>query len=974
MKKPAVKRRMLAVTLIMPWLLGPLLHADIAKDADYTAKILEFTTEKFFLTEMVDHLPASADVPSPLKVLGHIVGAPDILDYSKDILRYFRALDAASPRVEVFSLGRTDEGKEMIAAAVSSDANMKDLGRIREAMARLADPRQTPEKEAEPLITGTVPVYWVTGGLHSLESGSPEMLMELAYRLAVSEEDWVRNLRANLVVLITPILEVDGWDRAADVYRYKKDNKDAKPIWAPYWGNYVWHDNNRDFIGLSLKLSRNVQRAFFDWHPIVMHDLHESIPYLYVSTGTGPFNAWLDPIIITEWEELAAVEVNELTRRGVPGVWTHGFWDGWSPSYIEYAALFHNAIGRFYETFGGTGADTQVRTTVAQAKRDWYRPNPPLEAVKWSFRNNINLQQSGVLVALKHVAANRQRYLRQFYVKGLRAVAKARNEGPAAYVIPADNRRPLAAARLARLLQRQGVEIHRADKEIVLGKDKFPAGSLVVRLDQPYSRCADMLLDVQYYNPNDPKPYDDSGWTLGPLFNVKTIRVTDVKVLDAAMTKLEGDPAPRGELAGRKGAAAFLVAHRGEAELAALRFRLGGVRIRAAEKGFMAGEGRYLAGSFIIERKGNPSDLETRMERALAPLGLTATGVSKTPDVPTHDVALPRLALVHSWFYTQEDGWFRLAFEDLGIPYSYISLQDLRDTADLRAKYDVIILPPMMFLGTPQRLVNGIAAVVPIPWQKSERYPNLGGPVSRADIRGGIELQGILGLKRFLDNGGLLVSVGSSSGLVIDYGLAEGVIKRKAKKFRVAGTILNASVSDPFSPILYGYERERPLAVYFNSLSLLETGVASILGDSNEDQTEPGAVLGKPSGRGGLKDPDVAQGRPKGDTSKEGGAGFDYQTRELLPLITPRQFDQMRAVLRFESSEKALVSGLLDGAEELATKPAVIDVPAGKGHVVLFAINPMYRQQTWGSYALLLNAALHFDHLDAGRPAAPAKK
>jgi hypothetical protein len=519
-----------------------------------------------------------------------------------------------------------------------------------------------------------------------------------------------------------------------------------------------------------------------------------------------------------------------------------------------------------------------------------------------------------------------------------------------------------------RLLQRQGVEVHSSEQEIVLGKEKYPARSAIIRMDQPYSRCADMLLDIQYYNPKDPKPYDDTGWTLGPLFNVKTVRVTDIKILEAPMTRLSGPFTGTGTVVDSKGAKAFLIGHNGEAEIGALRYRLKGIRVLASEKGFMVENSRFLAGTFIIPTRGNPVDLADRLKRAVEPLGITAAGVTELPDVPFHEIGLPRIALVHSWFYTQDDGWYRLAFEELDIPYSYIALQDLRDTADLKSRYDVIILPPMTLFGTAQRLVNGIEADWPIPWEKSKRYPYLGGPVSRGDVRGGIELKGIANLKNFLKVGGLLISVAGSNDIIIDYGLAEGISSRRTKKLNVAGTILNATVADPFSPILYGYEREKPLAVYFNSRMLLDTGLTSILGETDPEEMEIGAVAGKPSGRGTSKDPDVVQGRSRGEASREAGTGFDYQIRELLPLITPKQFSALRAVLRFDSAEKMLVSGLLEGAEELATKPAVVDVPTGKGHVVLFAINPMWRQQTWGSYSLLLNAILHHDHLDAGRP------
>jgi len=936
-------------------------------DKDYTAKILEYTTEKFFLTEFVDHLPSSETLPSPLKMLGHIVGAPDILDHSAEIYKYMRALDAASPRVEVFSIGPTDEGREMIAVAVSSEENMARLGRLKEIMSRLADPRGLKEEDAARLIAEGLPIYWITGGLHSQECGAPEMMMELAYRLAVGESSHIQSIRKNMVVLMTPILEVDGWDKAVDVYLYKKENKDKKIIPAVYWGKYVLHDNNRDAVGLGLKLTENLIKAYFEWHPIVMHDLHESIPYLYTSTGTGPFNAWLDPITINEWEELAFLEVSEMTRRGVPGVWSHGFFDGWGSSYAFSVAHFHNSTGRFYETYGGTGADTMVRTVGAESKRAWFRPNPPLEAVKWSFRNNINLQQSALLVTLKHIADNRARFLENFYLKSRRSVAKARTEGPAAYVIPGDTRRPLAAARLVNLLRKNGVEVHISKAEIAVGKDKHPAGSYVVRMDQPYSRCADMLLDTQYYNPKDPRPYDDTGWTLGPLHNVKTVRVTDVKILDAAMSLLNENVAIEGKIIGKEKAAAYAVNHTAEPELMTFRYRLKDVKMLAAEDGFSQGDVKFVSGSFIIPVDGNPAGLESRLGAAARDLGLMVYRLAALPNIKTHGLDAPRLAILHSWLNTQDEGWFRLALDKLEIPYSYIALQEIRDTEDLRSKYDVIIFPPAGFMGKSQRIVNGIGGENPIPWIKTDKYPHLGVPDSREDIRGGIELKGIVHLRRFIEQGGLFIPITSMAELPIDYGIVESVAVTAPQKLKAPGSVLSANITDMLSPIGYGYDRN--LGVYFNGGPVFETGMKAVMGMEIEEMLGGGPSTGRPSGRGSLKDPDVIQGRAQKPTNVQGaGTGIPAEFRDLLDLYMPPDLKTVRVIMRFDMADKLLLSGMLDGGEELAGKPAVIDVQVGQGHVVLFAVNPMWRQQTLGSFFLLFNAALNYRNLDAGRP------
>jgi Zinc carboxypeptidase len=437
----------------------------VTDHAEYTKKIREYTTDKAFTTELVDHLPMSSCVPAPDAFLDHIIGAPDVLTYVKDINAYMRLLEKKSPRVKVFEIGESEENRQMLAVVVTDEKNMAALERNREIMAKLADPRTITDAEAQKLIAEAKPIYWADGSIHSPETGAPEMLMELAYRLAVEETPFIDTIRKNSIIMITPVVEVDGRDRMVDTYLWRKKHPDQQPLPLTWWGHYVAHDNNRDSLGMSLTLSRNMLANWLKWHPVVMHDLHESVPFLYIMTGTGPYNAWLDPIVINEWQQMAYYEIQEMTKRGVIGVWTHGFYDGWAPNYLLSIGNGHNGIGRFYETFGNGGADTRERTLPASStSREWYRPNPPLPKVKWSIRNNINMQQSAILFGMYNVATNGQTFLNNFYLKSKRAVAKARTEGPAAWVLPADDTRPAAQAALLRLLQLQGAEVSKLGK------------------------------------------------------------------------------------------------------------------------------------------------------------------------------------------------------------------------------------------------------------------------------------------------------------------------------------------------------------------------------------------------------------------------------------------------------------------------------------------------------------------------------
>jgi hypothetical protein len=945
-----------------------------ANDPEYAAKVKEYTTESYFMTELVDHLPASDKVPSPDKILGYEVGTPGHLTYSKDLYRYYRELEKTTSRVRVFTAPeKSEEGKEQLLIAVGDEAAIAKLDRYKEIAAKLADPRKITDAEADQLIGEGKALYWASGSIHSPETGSCEMLMELGYRLAVEESPFIQAIRKNVIVLITPVLEVDGHDMMVDTYNYRKANPDKNTPSLVYWGKYVAHDNNRDGLGMALALSRNQMKTFLEYHPTILHDLHESVPFLYTSTGTGPYNAWLDPIVVDEWQLLAYHEIEEMTKRGVPGVWTHGFYDGWAPNYMFYVANGHNAIGRFYETFGNSVADTMDRTVGAQAQRDWFRPNPPQPRVKWSLRNNINMQESAILLAMNFVSNNKERFLKNFYLKSKRSIAKASNEGPAAWVIPADQSRIVEAADMVNLLRLMGVEVSRADKEFTVKDQKFAAGSYVVRMDQPYSRMADMLLDTQYYNVNDPTPYDDTGWTLGALRNVKTVRITDKSVLQTPMTVLTSDAKVTGSVAAASAPAAYLINHNTENTLMTLRYKLKDLKIAAAEEAFEAGGQKFNAGSFIIKAADNPGDLRQTLAGPVADAGLKAVAVDKVPEVGSHLMAVPRIAILHTWTNTQNDGWFRIEFDRFQVPYTYISDQVIRNTPNLKEKFDVIIFPPVG--GTAQSIVSGLPMRgAPIPWKASDVTPNMAlAPDQTDDMRGGMSLRGVVNLQKFVEDGGLFIPITNCARVPIDYGITSGVAIQTTRQLQARGSVYNASFADRRSPIAYGYGDTLP--IYFNQAPVLQVaagGGGGFGGGGGEGGPGGGAAAGRPSGRGTLSDPDIVQGMPQAAPPAQRQPGELTQEQRLQQgafFVPPNQ--RPRIVLRFASDEKnLLISGMLAGGSELANTPAVVDVPVGQGHVVLFANNPMWRHQTQGSFFLIFNAALNYDHLNVGRDAA----
>jgi len=958
-------------------------------DQQYTDQIHKYTTDPSFISPLVDYLPASKTVPTPAKVLGDVSGAPDMLPYAEDVYKYFRLLETSSPRVKVFTIGHTEEGREMIAVAIA-DAKLLAAAKENDArLAQLADPRTIglDDAKARPIIDQSWPVYYITGTIHSPETGAPTALMELAYRLAVDEAPYIKYIRSHMIVLITPVVEVDGRDRMVDVYKWHKAHPGE--VWPHllYWGHYVAHDNNRDAMAMTLDLTRNVLNTYLAWHAQVLHDLHESVPFLYDNTvGDGPYNAWVDPTLGDEWAELGWNNVAQMQGFGMPGVFTHGDFDTWSPGYLMFLAGMHNGISRLYETFGNGGADTEKRILKPEDySRTWYRQNPPLPVVNWSQRDNNNYEESALLCTLSYFSHNTHHFLENYYGKSKRAIEKASREGPAAYVIPADPADRNRQIELLRVLKRQHLEIEQLSEAATSSvpaekrgdkpkQETFPAGSIVIRMDQPYSRAADALLDRQFWAAGDPQkhPYDDTGWSFSHLFNLKVVRVLDPAILKSNMTPLD-DPAT---LAGKVSGSGTVigVANTGQVSLLSLVYKLKGATIQVAEKSFDAEGKHFAAGSLLITNLADDS-----VSKFLQDLSLDASRLEAAPSVPAHAVTAPRIAFMHTWLGTQTEGWWRYAFDTAGVPFDYISTQTVAKEPDLRTKYDVIVFAPVGRSSTLE-ILNGLPLWNnPMPWQKSELTPNLGAIDSTSDVRPGLGYEGLAHLKQFVEQGGLLITCEDTAQFAIDTGLAPGVSVAPPGEVRVVGTVLNTVFVNRDHPVAFGYGPTVPVisanGMAFNVSSLLGHGGGRALMDSLSDPLDPYAK--RATGRGSVDDSDEPQGRKITEPEPlmkqqpwEPKPLDDEETRNN-PLVIPIQ-GRPDVILRFSDAKTLLLDGLLDKASSIAEHAVVVNAHLGQGNVMLFGNNPVYRGETVGTYALVFNAILNYQHL--AHESAPADK
>ncbi len=881
-------------------------------DAEFASMVKQWTTKPEFMSPLVDHLPKKAGVPTPKEVLGYHVGAPNKLTYTADQQRFFRALEKALPgRVKTISAGKSEEGRDIQIVFISSEANLKALETNRQNMKRLADPRGLSAADAAKIIASTKPHYHVSAGLHSAETSPPESVIELGYRLAVSEEPYIQQIRNNVIVSITPSTDLDGRDRAVDwYYAYKVDELPQGGEnygGPPYWGKYVFHDNNRD-INYGVDSLRAHLNWYLQWVPPIWHDLHEAQTLLYTFSGQPPQNANLDPILYTELPFFATYEVNKLTSFGMPGVWHFGFVDTWSPGYLGFAASNHNGMLRMYEIFNQGGANTKkARIQGGQTTREWYRPNPaPVGEIDWSIRNSVNYAVSGVLTALELTSKFPQMVVENFYKKSVNSVQAGQTKAPYAFVIPAGQKDQTQVDRVVNLLRRQAIEVHRISAETKSGKDTIAAGSYIVKLNQPYGRLAKTLLEKQTYPDPNLRTYDDSAWTMGLASNIEVKTIDEKAILDAPSQLLSSDVESRGTVTGTGDV--YVVKHNGSLNLITLRYRLKDLSFKALRATAKGDGGELPSGSLIIAA---PSSQSARVRKEIESLGLAASAMTTAPAGETVDVDLPRIAIYTTWANTEKVGWVRLAFDRWEVPFALIHKDHVKSGANLRGKYDVILVPHQT-QGGKALVFEQPKLSKPLPYKKNDKFKSMGMYAETDDVRGGMGIEGVAEFERFVNEGGLLMTFGVSSYFPAEFGLARGVdAQRPTGTWYAPGPYVQSEIMQAEHPVVFGYSA-KTLPVRWADGPILQAGV----------NPEFAAFVGS----------------------------------------TP---DRTSVIARFQGGDSGVLSGLMRGADQIRNRPMVIDAPAGKGRILMFANNPIYRWQTFGEHGMVFNALLFHNDFPA---------
>lgn len=787
-------------------------------DEDFARSVREWTTKPEFLSPLVDHLPLADGIPSPKAILGSHIGAPKRLHTSKEIRGYFDALAAATPRLRIVESGVSDEGRPLWSALIASPDTLASIETYRTYLSQLADPRALTDAEAMAVVSKAKPIYHITAGLHSSETGPPEMVMELAYRLVASSGPPYDAIRDNLIVMITPVLEPDGLDRYVEWYhRYKinEESEEERLPGPPFWGKYIYHDNNRD-LHFSQVVMRNWLKAYLHWKPPVVHDLHESVPFLYTFSGQPPHNPNLDPVVYGELPWFANYELTKLTSYGMPGVWTHAFVDMWSVAYLGFVASNHNGLLRMYETYGNGGANTMKRKVdtgdgdrFRASRRQWYRPLPAYKEVEWSLRNNINYTQTAMLAALELASSHPRTLVENFYRKSRNSILAGEQDPPYGYLIPSGQRDETRVAWIVNTLRLQGIEVGQLASPLKLEDGEFPAGSYLIKRNQPYGRLAKSLLEKQEYPDSNLRTYDDTGWTMGLAAHASVLEIKDKALLEAPAELIE-TVTVRGTVQGA--GPVLAVMHNGAHSLVTFRWRLRSHDVQAVQEPFDA-EGQELpAGTMLL---ANTSQARAAVEQ----LGLRAWAIAAMPEVPAHPVDLPRVAIYSTWGSTQGVGWIRHALDHFEVPYDLIYKDRVR-LGGLRTDYDVLLIPNQS--GSAKALVFDLEPQkIPLAYQSGSPGTTFGMYGSSEDITGGMGLEGAAEIGRFVREGGTLITMGAASNFPAEYGITRKVTARSTSAaFYAPGPIVELVPKQPKHPLFYGYP-EGNLAIRYANGPLL---------------------------------------------------------------------------------------------------------------------------------------------------------
>lgn len=864
----------------------------------------------------------SPAVPAPDSVFGFKPGADYKLANYDQSIEYFKRLDAASKYLTLVEAGRTSQGRPMYFALVSSPSNLARIDRYREIARRLARPEGLSEAEAKRLAAEGRAFVHIDGGLHSTEVAGGQHTPLLVYDLISRAGDpEIKQILDNVVLLLWPTINPDGQQMVADWY--------MKNVGTPYelsglpqlYQEYVGHDNNRDAYMLNMIESRVLEHAWRAWEPQIVYTHHQSSPF--------PTRIWLPPFsepVGTDAPSLMSRQVNMigmaiakgLEERGQVGATHMGTaFDAWYPGYIDYTPNFKNIAAFWTETALYQYA-TPREYTIADFPQDMRDLRPrslyasPWPPGWWRLRDAVDYMETASLSVLEYAAKYKDSLLLNRYKAGRDQIARGRNSAPYAYVVPQDQRDPVAAVELLRRLAFAGVRVSQLTAPLEWDSVAYPTGTWIVPTDQEFAAIAREVLDVQKYPdlrqyPGGPpeRPYDVAGWTLPLQMGVKVIAAStppteaararmkvlgpafDPKAKPSAYSASAADAALFDSVPGAgfdtNSAAAAIVPPPGLLTGAGPSLAVNPAQnnaFRAINRAWaLGGTVQFVAGSpgtdsrYVIGGLADAAQMDFVSSLALVAERTSASGTT---------VKKPRIGLYRPWGGSMDEGWSRWVLEQYGFEYVVLRPEDFK--SPLGAKVDVVILADDARLplegnagagGGGGRGGGGARAV----------RPEYAAALSQDDVRA---------FEAFVRAGGTVVCLNNASAFAIQQfklPVRNVVTGLKPEEFFLRGSIVEVA-TDRAHPVMAGMPEKA--AVFADSSPVFET--------------------------------------------LEGFKGT--------------------VLARYQDSGSPLLSGYLIGEKHLHGKAAALDVNLDAGHVVLLGFRPEWRGQSFGTFKVLFNAAM----------------
>ncbi len=836
----------------------------------------------------------AASVAHPRDHLGYDPGADFRLADWSTVSGYFRKLDGQSDRVEVRTIGKTSQGRDMLLAIVAAPETIADLPQVQKNQKLLADPRLVTDRPTEErLIGGSKPVVILTGTIHSSETASTFMLMELAWELATGREAWAREVLEKVVVLIVPSVNPDGIDIVAEWY--------ARSLGKPWEGRglprlyhpYAGHDTNRDFYALNLPETVHLSKVMYeDWFPTVAWDVHQmgsEGARLFVPPFFDPTNPNVDPRITQSILLIGAHMAADLAAAGKKGVLHSAMYDNWWNGGNRTTPQRHNMVAILTEA-----ASVRLASPIFLAPTDLkgktrgfenHQPTvnfpDPWPGGWWRLRDIVDYELVAARSLLTLVARYGKSFQANYLAMGRDQLARGETEAPYGWLVPLDQHDPSAAWRMLETLAKTGVEVHRTTKDVALYGTTYVAGTWYLPARQPYRAHLKDMMERQKY-PNrftaggqaEP-PYDVAGWTMPLLMGVRSVEIQEPLTVQSQRFTDWRKPrmTAEGDLTKAK---SLLVENRSTDDLTLIQALVGaGVAVRFHTNPLEL-PGRTLAPGFAeIE----PSEKARKAIDSLADrIGTHVIGTEKSPSSAgvTYELKSQRIALYQPWESSMNEGWTRLVLERLGIPYVTVHRDDIL-AGRLNDRFDCLVFPSV----SARSLRSGYRPGETEP-------PYVGGLEGAKDV-----------LKDFVSSGGTIVAIENSCGYVIEeLGLPveNAVATLPSRDFYGPGSILSA-VAEKEHPLTLGMPGK--FSVYFDrSLGLKSAG--------------------KPGNETGAK---------------------------------------LESAVRYGTDASTLLeSGWLLGPDKLSGLTALGECQFGKGRVVLFAFPPQNRAQTAGTFRLLVNA------------------